>query len=791
MAEHKYPIIANAGLVDRDEVREYLHLLFGNHPFSPTEWVCLRGIGEKGTPREGEFREDIFYQPIKGDITDLITDHVVRWSQHHVASFIVPAVLKEKKGTAENVCLFTNLVIDLDSGNTDERMLFLRDHVGIPTFVVASGGRTESGHIKRHCYYVLTEGTPDVARAIALRDELSRKAGGDLMMGLGVDSNPYGRAHQPVRIAGSVHAKHGNAVRCAFEFASGPHWPIDVLADKIANMPAAEWSHAPAVAAPMSAGELFHPLSGAAGHSISDTLNSDCYEGQEGPNNRFNSLSRIIGFYIGLARRGEMTIDAAKQESHGWMLAHMKPPYPDSRFEGEFDKLLKLDTGRLGPISPTPAPTIIPKPEPKPEGILGWAVSRWIKEPAPQHDWIVDQLLVRGEPALFVAEGGAGKTGLLIDLARKIAAWQEGDEMKWCGQSVLGGGTVVLMLCEDSKTEINRRIMEIDAKEMLRRKAGDRLIVIPMPAAGGAFPFVQKDWKTGKTVPTQEWFDFYRELQSLPDLALVGIDVLNSISHSDENNATAVAELMREAGRVCGGLGAALMVTHHLRKAGNEPIRDLHDLRENIRGSSALTSYFRIVLGAFEATDFKRRMIAIGEKPARKMLFRFGVAKGNINGLMRTEKSLLRGPIGVLEDVTDRDPFNDVNFHERIAWLVLAVRLAAEAGHPYQTGTGANGLYSRRNELPPILRTTGKYEFSSMLEEAMSNNQVAQCAVAGSKSKNWLDIPDGPLASDEAGAEISKGAYTPPVWENFSYSDVDCSCVLKENVKTPFQHTQK
>jgi hypothetical protein len=76
------------------------------------------------------------------------------WARNAIATFVIPAVLREQKGTAENVSLFTNILADLDSGDTDEKLAFMRQHIGEPSMVIRSGGTTEAGTAKRHVYYV-------------------------------------------------------------------------------------------------------------------------------------------------------------------------------------------------------------------------------------------------------------------------------------------------------------------------------------------------------------------------------------------------------------------------------------------------------------------------------------------------------------------------------------------------------------------------------------------------------------------------------------------------------------
>lgn len=52
------------------------------------------------------------------------------------------------------------------------------------------------------------------------------------------------------------------------------------------------------------------------------------------------------------------------------------------------------------------------------------------------------------------------------------------------------------------------------------------------------------------------------------------------------------------------------------------------------------------------------------------------------------------------------------------------------------------------------------------------NKAVVVAAAKGSKTKTWLDVPTGPIASDSAGAELNAGAYEAPDWEKYQFDDV-------------------
>ena len=768
-------------IFDPAQLRQHLDFIFRPVDFQPGQFVCLRGIGEKGTDKEGKFREEFFFQPaVEPYWQESVAAHCERWGKHSVASFIVPCVLREPKATAANASVFTTLVADLDSGNTSDRMNWLVQNLGMPELVIESGGTTEDGTPKRHAWYRI-EPTSDIEGVINARHELAEYIGADLMLGRGVESNPLGRSHQPIRLAGTVHGKDGAPKQCRIEWVKpGSDTQCPTHLSVLSAIKSAAPSPWRAEARPVQnvIQGLFGPETTNFGDQKPVELTRDVHAGGN-VTTRFSEFNRVAGHYIHCARRGEMSIVEAFEALNGWVSAHMIPPWPAHRVQAEWDALVRQDIiakGSMSAITQTTQTTTISHMGSQsgnfsPNLLQEWAAHRWIVDPVPEHDVLVDGLVLKGEPHLFVGEGGSGKTFLLADLALKVAAMGLGDKFEWLGQKIKGGGTAVLILCEDSKVEMHRRIKQLD-KSGLIKAAGDRLIVLPMTVLGGAFPLSERDYKTGAAITSPKWRQMLDMMKALPEPpVLVAIDTLNSVSHGDENSNIVIQEMMREAHRVCGELGAALVINHHIRKS-NEPLRSLADLRNAIRGASAIPSFFRINFGMFSASDYERRMRAMGMTPKRGSLWKFGVVKANIHGLLESERTLLRDGIGLLQDVTAKDPYAVVNITERLAWLVFAIRSAASALHPYGLGgkNAANGLYKRRAELPPILRGVGWKEFGNLIEEALQRGHIVPCAVRGSKSKSYLDVTDGELASDESGVVISAGAYSSiPDWEEYYY----------------------
>jgi hypothetical protein len=94
---------------------------------------------------------------------------------------------------------------------------------------------------------------------------------------------------------------------------------------------------------------------------------------------------------------------------------------------------------------------------------------------------------------------------------------------------------------------------------------------------------VERERATGRAVFGQAWSAWLAQLRQVKDLKLVVIDTLNTTLHGEENNATVINEYVQAAAAViCGELGAALIVTHHVRKPG--PTQNLHPRRHEELG---------------------------------------------------------------------------------------------------------------------------------------------------------------------------------------------------------------
>lgn len=776
-----YPIPANTDLLDESGIEDFMQMLFSRVLWKPYHFVNLRGIGEKGTPREGKFHADEWIQPGLEEfpdehMTELTIHHAKRWAQHHIAAFVVPAVMKAARGTSENVGLMVAVVLDLDTGDTNAKAAWIEQHIGTPTMVVASGGTTDAGTPKLHLYWVLDDPVEDVASIVEMRHVLAEKIGGDLQFGRGTPDNPLGRAHQPIRIGGSVHAKHGHAAAVRVLWTRGPTPDADELGWRIRQAPESPWA-VRAVSAP-SIGFEFGPTLNH--RPDTDTLlTEDVYEGGEGDKTRFATLGRVIGGLIGTARRGAISLQEAQDQAYAWMQVHMRPPYSDQQFQQHWHRILERDTRQHGALPAATAQAEIEAPRAlvaTPElGLREWAAHRWTSgEPKPR-EFIVEGLVLARKPHLVVAEGGAGKTFSMLDLGLKVAAWEDGADLRWWGQPVRRGGTVVMLTTEDDADELHIRIHDIDP-DGLRYKAGDRWIVAPLVNMGGAFTLGERD-RAGQVAPAARWLQTLDLLRGLPNVALVIVDTLNTTLHGEENSATIVGEYAKLLQPVCGEIGAALVVTHHIRKTDpKNPVHTPDEMAAAVRGSSALPAAFRAVLGIWHCHDFSKRMQSMGMEPKPKQLWRMGVLKANNPEMVDGVRFLLRQGSGMLEDVTGKAvEAQRSTGAQQAAWLVLAVRLAAEAGYPYTTGSRNDngGLYARRAELPEILRGLAFRNIDLLREQVIGTGDVVVTGSRGTKARRLLDVPGGVFAGSSRGEDVRPGAMTPVDWSEWEWSDVE------------------
>lgn len=758
------PIDANAHLINPQWIATYLDTLFGY-----VEWedrmINLRALGEKGTEREGEFRENIWLRPGHEDLVRSVTAHCHRWGMYGIGSFILPGILSANtdisKGAKEHdVIQFTTMLVDLDTGDTNEKLAWVEHYLGKACMLVGSGGVTEAGTPKYHAYWRLSEPTEEVQKLAQYRGLLAAKIGGD--------AAAFSKIPQVIRIPGGIHCKNANYRTVQLLRCEPSDKELAELFEKIDEMPSMP-GLAPVTQQTMS-------FKGADKPSVAQLMTSEIAAGG-GDNNRWSVFNQVAGHNIRQAREGNISIQEAQNLTYGWMHANMRPPWDDQRFSQEFVALLNRDTAEKGPIADRPMetkPLLAADSQPMTEvdSFYSWAAHRWAHGPRPQRQFLVEGLVMASQPHVLAAEGGVGKTFMMLDLAIKVASHGVDDaEQRWLGQPLLPGAidkSVVVITAEDDITELKIRLHDIDPGRRFQM-AQNRLIILPLQNAGGAFPLIQRD-KNGIAGPSPRWTQLFSILSRMPNLGLVIIDTLSSVLHGEDVQMSVIQEFYREAHRVCGELGAALICTHHFRKRGKDPIRTLSDAAQAVRGSSALPASNRAILAIWDAYNARRRLLAMGLNPMTEQLYDFGIVKGNNPDLLRGTKSLLRLQSGALGDVTEKDLLHEGGWrHEDLAWMALAVGEASAARFPF-CKSGQNGLETARAmQLPPALRSMSRNERRSLADYMVSEGLLVQGGLADAPKKtDYLDVPGGPV--DQGQGALRQGTWKFPNWDLYYYN---------------------
>ena len=381
--------------------------------------------------------------------------------------------------------------------------------------------------------------------------------------------------------------------------------------------------------------------------------------------------------------------------------------------------------------------------------LADWFATRYAGD-APEQRFLVDGSVPLGVVSVLAAMGDTGKGMIALDLALSIAtgkprAVSVSPEPMALGGAIREFGAAAILTAEDDEGEIHRRLERLDP-ERHRLARPERLVVVPLPNAGGPFPLVTG----GRNGPeaTPQFHGLRDQLARIADLKLVVFDPLSSFIHADVNADPAAGSF---ATGLLAGLatetGAAVIVAHHMRKPqGNKPIASIEQARDAVRGTSALVDGVRLVYALWPASGDRQREAfkTLDEKRVRNAVFQGAVVKAN-GTVDRTIRTYLRASTGLLVDVTERLDERRTATAELSEALVTSIARAAESGHPF-THTGGNGVYRQRHRLAGVFHDVTRKRIEALVQELLNESVLVKGKAAGSKEDKWLDVPDGPFA---------------------------------------------
>ena len=181
---------------DDQAIERHLDVLFGYlEGLAP-----IRLFSEAGTAK-GPSKTP--FVPVGPRLPQVVQRLAARAPSSGYGVFVVPGVVAtEGSAGADDVVASGVLLADLDHGDIAAKRAYLERHIGAASLVVASGGITDEGQDKLHLYWRLTEAAAgeDLRTLTRLRGIVAQRAGGDAS---------FDSIHQPIRVAGTIHGKHG------------------------------------------------------------------------------------------------------------------------------------------------------------------------------------------------------------------------------------------------------------------------------------------------------------------------------------------------------------------------------------------------------------------------------------------------------------------------------------------------------------------------------------------------------------------------------------------------------
>lgn len=327
---------------DPVQIATFLDVVFG--------WcegqIPVRGFVDMGQGKEGR-PHNVW---IDADATapgKLATFANWAWREGAAVYVIPGTVAGAGQAKAAEVLQMQALVVDLDAGDIPAKLAHLLRHLGQPTLIIESGGRTPEGASKLHVWWKMTEPAEGAALAslCRLRGEIALKVGGD---------THFRSAHQPIRVAGTVYHKHGNQRLVQIREHHSVEVDLDEFEERVSEMP-------PLQGAGMVTSGSVTPDK----PRLDDVLVTPVREGGQDDWSRFEGASAAIGHFIRIVHEGRMSKEEGWQAICGYNAAMLRPSWPIERLQRESERLWDLHVQKNGPPlvrldSAAPAPSEMP-----------------------------------------------------------------------------------------------------------------------------------------------------------------------------------------------------------------------------------------------------------------------------------------------------------------------------------------------------------------------------------------------------------------------------------------------
>lgn len=351
--------------------------------------------------------------------------------------------------------------------------------------------------------------------------------------------------------------------------------------------------------------------------------------------------------------------------------------------------------------------------------IKDWQVGHFSATPA-DPSFLIDNIIPLGVVSMLAAVGDTGKSMLLLDLAVKVATGQAG----FClGGKVKQTGAAVLFLAEDDMPEVERRLRSLDP-EKYRYLYPERLFILPLPSISGAFAIVEE--KPEGIQESKAFKNIKEQIRQIENLKLIAFDPLASFVRGDITfNSTVAAFLMNSLSQLAADTGASVIITHHLRKTNGE-IAGIDDVREAIRGTSALVNGVRLAYAFWPLPACKQKDFYAGKDKISEHnnLYYGAVVKAN-SKVDRTINTYQRNPkTGLLELTQGKGHFVfDTQENENVLLQDLARLNQQKINLAF---SGKDGIFEKRLLLSYPLKNLSKRNLRAIVSTLLDSGKITK-----------------------------------------------------------------
>lgn len=204
--------------------------------------------------------------------------------------------------------------------------------------------------------------------------------------------------------------------------------------------------------------------------------------------------------------------------------------------------------------------------------------------PGPEHDWLIKDILTRGERSLCVGPSGSGKSFLAQDMALSVARG-----VTYCGKKVKRG--LVIYQAGEGGRGMKKRLRAYRKAHNIPHDADLPFVLLPSPVD----LYASDDDTDALIAEIKAWAALY----DVP-LELVVIDTLSAATPgANENASEDMTKVLARLARVAAETNSHVMLVHHLNAAGSRP-RGHSSLFANIENAIEVTKADKLVPGTTE-----------------------------------------------------------------------------------------------------------------------------------------------------------------------------------------------